>query len=410
MLPFEIAEYKERLSKVKTKMAEVGMEVLLITNPSNMNYLSGYDVWSFYVHQMLIVTLDREEPIWVGRGMDASGARMTSWLDPKHIISYTDDYVQSNDRHPMEIVCDQLKQIGKENKTIGVEMDTYYFTALAYATLVRGLPNAKFIDAKALVNWVRIIKSNQEIEYMKKAGLLANQAMAAAFDTIGEGVRECDVVAQIYHSQISGTPDLGGDYPAIVPLLPSGSRSASPHITWSDEVFKKRDPIIVELAGCYKRYHCPMARTTVISSPSDKVKSLSNVVLEGINNTLEGIKPGVTCEEVESIWNDTVGKKGYKKDWRIGYSVGLSYPPDWGEHTASLRKGDKTLLKPNMTFHVITGIWMEDYGVEFSETIRVTDTGYEALSNFPRQLHTNINQLKWDNLTQTFKISKEGTN
>ncbi len=392
MLPFELSEYKARLCKVKERMSKAGMEVLLVTNPSNMNYLSGYDVWSFYVHQLLIVSLDQEEPVWIGRGMDASGARMTSWLNPNHIIPYTDDYVQSDHKHPMEFVCEHIKKMGKAHQTIGVEMDAYYFTARAFEVLKLGLPQASFTDAKELVNWVRIIKSDQEIEYMKMAGQLVEKAMETGFAAIAEGVRECDVVAAIYQAQISGTPQFGGDYPAIVPLLPSGSRSASPHMTWSDDVFKKGDPIILELAGCYRRYHCPMARTTVIGKPSDRVKDLSNVVLDGIQETLQAVKPGIVSEELEAIWSMAVGNKGYKKEWRIGYSVGLSYPPDWGEHTISIREGDPTVLQPNMTLHVITGIWMDDYGVEFSEAIRVTDQGYEPLSNFPRQLHTILEQ------------------
>lgn len=386
MLPFELAEYKERLSKVKIKMADRGMDVLLTTNPSNMNYLSGYDVWSFYVHQMLVIMLDREEPVWIGRGMDANGAKMTSWLHPDHIISYTDDYVQSVENHPMDFVCKQLIRLGQSKKNIGVEMDSYFFSALCYEKLQKGLPHARWIDAGVLVNEVRMVKSDQEIEYMKRAGRIVNKAMQTGIDAIDEGVRECDAVAQIYQAQIGGMKSFGGDYPAIVPLLPAGKKTASPHLTWSDQTFENGDPVILEIAGCYKRYHCPMARTLVLGSPSQKLADLSKVVLEGIDNTLAVIKPGITCEEVESVWAKSVGDQGYTKQWRIGYSVGLSYPPDWGEHTASFRKNDHTVLQPNMTFHLITGIWLDDCGVEFSETIRLIPNGCELLSDFPRKL------------------------
>jgi ectoine hydrolase len=387
MLSFQISEFQERLKNTKQRMAAEGIDVLLVTDPANMNYLTGYDGWSFYVHQMVVVMIDEDQPLWIGRGQDANGAKVTTWLNKDNIFPYADDYVQSLVKHPMDFVCDILKQIGQANRTIAVEMDAYYFTAQCYERLKTGLPNAKFKDGTNLVNRVRIVKSNQEIEYIKRAAAIVEIAMKVAVDSIKEGVRECDVVAKIYEAQIKGTAEFGGDYPSIVPLLPSGEKTSTPHLTWTDDKYKIGDPVIIELAGCYKRYHAPLARTVILGQPSQKIKDLSNVVIEGLNATLDAIKPGMTCEEVEAVWRSTIEKRGYVKDSRIGYSMGMNYPPDWGEHTASLRKGDKTILEPNMTFHLIPGIWLDQYGVEFSESFRVTEKGCEVFANFPRELY-----------------------
>ncbi len=100
---------------------------------------------------------------------------------------------------------------------------------------------------------------------------------------------------------------------------------------------------------------------------------MAATVAEGLTEALNSIKPGVTCEEVERVWAKSIAKSGFIKDSRIGYSMGLNYPPDWGEHTASLRPGDKTVLQPNMTFHMIPGIWLDDCGVDISESFRVTE-------------------------------------
>jgi ectoine hydrolase len=386
MLSFEISEYKERIMKVQKKMAAEGVDVLLLTNPANMNYLSGYDGWSFYVHQLLIVIVDEEQPFWIGRGMDANGAKVTTWLDHDNIIPYPDDYVHSTTLHPMEFVSDILKEIGQASRTIGVEMDTYYFTAKCFDTLKKELPNARFIDTTTLVNWVRLVKSEQEIAYIRKAAKIVENAMRVGIESIQEGIRECDVVSKIYLAQISGTENFGGDYPAIVPLLPSGEKTSTPHLTWTDQTYRKGDPVILELAGCYKRYHSPLARTLIIGELSQEVKDLADVVVEGLNTALEVVRPGITCEEVELAWRKSIAKSGYVKDSRIGYAMGLNYPPDWGEHTASLRPGDKTILEPNMTFHMIPGIWLDKYGVEISEAFRVTETGCEVFADFPRQL------------------------
>ncbi|GFZ75623.1 ectoine hydrolase DoeA [Compostibacillus humi] len=386
MAVFPNSEYMERLIKTKERMAQEGIDVLLVTDPANMNYLSGYDAWSFYVHQLLIIFIDEDQPYWIGRGQDRNAALHTTWLDQEHLYAYSDDYVQSEVKHPMDYVSDFIKAKKRDKATIGAEFDAYYFSAKNYIQLTKNLPNATFKDATNLVNWIRIIKSDKEIEFIKKAGKIAEKAMQAAFDNIEVGVKQSDAVAAIAHTQIAGTDDFGGDYPAIVPLLPTGEKTSACHLTWTDDTFKQGDPVIIELAGCYQRYHSPLARTIILGIPDEKTQYIADVVIEGINTTLQSIKPGITCEEVELTWRKVIEKSGIKKEHRIGYSMGLNYPPDWGEHTASLRPGDKTVLQPNMTFHMIPGIWLDNMGVEISESFVVTESGCEILAEFPREL------------------------
>lgn len=393
-MSFATAEYKERIRNTKERMTAKGIEVLLITDPANMNYLSGYDGWSFYVHQMLVIIDDEDQPIWIGREQDSNGAKITSWLYHENIIPYPEDYVQTDKKHPMDFVADILKQIGQDKRSIGVEMENYYFTAKCYERLRRGLPDAAFHDASLLVNWVRLVKSDTEIEYMKRAALFVEKAMIDGIETINAGVRECDVAAKVLHTQVTGTAAFGGDYPAIMPLLPSGEKTSTPHLTWTDERYKKGDTVILELAGCYKRYHAPLARTVNIGKPSPQMQHLSEVVVEGLNSCLDMIKPGIACEEIEETWKKTIERSGIIKESRLGYPVGLNYPPDWGEHTASIRKGDRTILQPNMTFHLIPGIWLDHYGFEASEAFRVTETGCETFAKLARELYIKEEMLE----------------
>lgn len=386
MLTFTKAEYKSRLIKTKESMEQQGIDVLLVTDPANMNYLTGFDAWSFYVHQLLIVIAEEEKPIWIGRGIDASAAGITTWLDSKNILPYSDDHVQSTVKHPMDFVATIIEEKGLSNKTIAAEYDAYYFTAKNYIQLTKQLPNAKFVDGTSLVNWIRIVKSDKEIELIKRAATIVTETMYKGIERINAGVRECDVVADIFHTQISGTEEFGGDYTSIVPLLPSGEKTSACHLTWTDEKYKEGDPVILELAGCHKRYHSPLARTLVIGKPTPEMEELADVAIEGIEEALAAVKPGATCEEVELAWRKSIEKRGFEKESRIGYSTGLNYPPDWGEHTASLRSGDKTVLQPNMVFHMIPGIWLDTYGIEISETFRVTESGVEVLANVDRKL------------------------
>ena len=386
MLPFDILEYQNRLSETKQRMAERGIEVLLVTDPANINYLSGYDAWSFYVHQMLVIVIDEPQPIWIGRNQDANGAKVTTWLSEENIIPYPDYYIHSTINHPMEFIAGKLKQIGHGKRYVGVEMDNYYFSAKAYEQLKKHLCYATFKDAGLLVNYVRIVKSDQEIEYMRRAGKIAEAAMKRGIENVRTGKRECDAAANIYYQIVSGTKEFGGDYPAIAPLLPTGENTSSPHLTWTDRSFQHGDSVIIELAGCYKRYHVPLARTISVGAPNKELKRITPIVVEGLNEVLESVKPGKTCGDLEAVWRKCLQKHGIEKESRLGYSVGLNYPPDWGEHTASIRDGDHTILRPNMTFHLIPGLWFDNYGIEISETFRVTEKGCETFTNFPRDL------------------------
>ncbi|MGO1469062.1 MAG: M24 family metallopeptidase [Tissierella sp.] len=386
MLEFSKEEYQARVANTKAKMEERGIDVMLVTDPANMNYLTGYNAWSFYVHQMVVVSLEHEEPIWIGRFMDAIAARKTAWLDHDNILAYSDKYVQSHERHPMDFVADVLKEKGLGKKNIAVEMDNYYFTAQCYMSLQKGLPNAKFEDAKELVNWVRIIKSDMEIRYMKRAGKIMEKGMGDAIDFLNVGVRKNDMAAEIYRTFTEGTKEFGGDYTSIVPLMPTGVDAGACHLTWTDEKYKDGDIVIFELAGCYQRYHSPMSRTISLGKPTKKLDDTVKITLEGLNKVIDFAKPGVTAEEVEAVWANNLKKYDMFKESRIGYSTGLNYPPDWGEGTVSFRPGDKTVLKENMTIHIIPGMYYEDFGVEISEALHITKDGAKPLADFERKL------------------------
>jgi Xaa-Pro dipeptidase len=386
MLYFDINEYKSRIKKTKKRMETEDIDVLFISQPANMNYITGYDGWSFYVHQGVIISLDKEEPIWVGRAMDANGAKITTFLKDEDIKGYPDDYVQSKLKHPMQFVADIIKEKGWGNKTIAVEMDQFYFTHRCYLELEKALPKAKFKDGNLLVNMVRMIKSEKEIKFMKRAGEIAVKVMQAGINSVNVGVRECDAAANISYAQIKGTEEYGGDYPAIVPLMMAGEGTSTPHLTWSDRKFKNNEAILLELSGVYKHYHAPIARTIYLGNPPKIMRETADVVINGLAKTLEFIKPGVTCEEVEAKWRDAISHSTVVKESRLGYSIGLNYPPDWGEQTMSLRPGDKTILQPNMTFHLIPGIWYKEVGFEVDQSIKITQNGYESLYDFPMEI------------------------
>jgi ectoine hydrolase len=386
MLPFAKTEYLERIRRTKERMAALRIDTLLVVDPANMHYLTGYDGWSFYTPQTVILAQHLAEPICITRLMDANGAKLTTFLDHANILGFPDHYVQSTERHPMDWIAGVVRDRGLGRGTIGLEMDAYYFSPAGCEALKRGLPDARFVDSGQLVAWVRAVKSAAEIAYMDEAARIMEKTMQVAIDTIRPGVRQCDAVAKIYAAQIAGTADYGGDYTAFVPMLPTGIGTSTPHLTWTDQPFVAGEATILELGAARHHYHCPMARTTFLGKPPAKMTETEKVVVEGTEAALDAAKPGATCEAVEAAWRRVIARHGIVKASRIGYSVGLNYPPDWGEHTMSLRPGDTTVLEPNMTLHVIPGIWMDDWGIEISECIHITSTGARPFCNFPRQL------------------------
>ena len=384
---FTVKEYKNRLKKVQSEMQKKGIELLISQDTANINYLTGYDAWSFYYSQCVIVHVNSDEPLCFVRAQDAGGAFITTYLKKENIIIYDEKYIHTWPTHPYDALVDLIKKKKWDKINIGVEMDAHYFTAYCYEKLKKGLPNAKILDAERLVNWVRVEKSIAEIEYMKKAATISEMAMKTAMETISPDVRQCDAVAEIQRTLFRGTPEYGGEYASIATLLPTGKGTSASHLTASDKKFINGEATIIELSGTYKRYHAPMARTINLGKPDQKKLDAMKATNEALEEGINASKPGNTANDVaEKFWG-VLDKYGIKKESRTGYSIGIGYPPDWGEHTLNIYKGDMTELKPNICYHMIAVMQFGDWGVESSESIRITESGNEILCNFSRDLH-----------------------
>lgn len=382
---FQRSEYLARIAKTKERMASADIEMLLVAAPENIFYLSGYAGWSFYTPQLLLLAMDQEEPVLIVRDMDVACAEFTTFLHAANTIGYPESYVGRHDTHPMRFIGQTIRDRGWGARRLGIEMDAYFFSPRAYFELEQSLPDAEIIDAGLLVNWVRIIKSPQEIAYMREAGTIAQIGMRTAIETISPGRRECDVAAEIYRAQIAGTPQFGSGVLTGI-AMPSGRKTSAPHLFWSDDVIERGHATNVELGGCRHQYHVGLARTIFLGTPPRALRELAAIVIEGLQAALAAVRPGVTCESVEAAWRAVINAAGYQKESRIGYSIGVNFQPSWVERTASLQPGDRTVLEPDMTFHLICGMWKGQHNMVTSETFRITPEGYEAFSNLEQRL------------------------
>jgi ectoine hydrolase len=383
---FERREYLDRIDRVKLSMAARGIDTLLVASPANQFWLTGYDGWSFYTPQIVAVSFAAEEPVWIGRKMDAVGAKFTAFLKPDNVVPYPDRYVGSDELHPMQYVAEELARRGWAGGTIGVETDDYYYTARWDALLRQGLANARFVDAFLLVNRCRMRKSPRELEFMRQAGRIAAAAQQAAFEAAAVGVRQCDVMAELYRVTTAGLPEFGGTFPCKPPNAMVGELCSAPHLSWTDDPLVEGDLFYIEMGGVRHRYHAPLSRCIYLGRPSAEMDRIARVIAEGLEAVLDRVKPGVACEELAAAWSAVIARHGLEKDSRIGYPVGIGYPPTWGELTASIRAGDRTVLEEGMTFHCIPALWLETFGIVISETFAVTSSGAECFADHPRIL------------------------
>ncbi len=379
---FSAQEYADRIHKTRSAMDQQGIETLLITDPSNMAWLTGYDGWSFYVPQMVILPASGS-PLWWGRTQDKAGAAQTTWLDQMDLLDWPEEHVQHPDHHPVDALVLALRDRGWTSG-IGVEMDNYYYSAASHRILERAF--GALIDATGLVNWKRAVKSDAEIAMMRKAGQLTAHMHGVLRDAYREGLPKNQLVAEVQAAGIAGLPGLAGDYPAIVPIAPSGREASASHITWNDRPLARDEATYFEISGCYRRYHCPASRSLFLGDPPDDIRRAEAAVLTAIDDTMTAARPGITCEEVAACVYDSFARAGYVKANRTGYPIGLSYPPDWGERTMSLRPGDTTELQENMTFHLMPGLWTPDWGLAITESFVVTSDGGKPLADIPREM------------------------
>lgn len=384
--PFDQAEYAHRVAETKSRMATVGFDLIVCQDPANMNWLTGFDGWSFYVPQAVLVHLEEDAPIWFGRAQDAKAAHMTTYIPANNIIAYSERLIHHPVGHPFDELADMIKSRRWSTDRIGVELDAHYYTARCHDHLIRGVPDARISDCHELVNWARLIKSEAELAFMREAGSICTSTMNRALEKIAPGVPQYEVVAEVYHAQVMGVGGKFGDYTSLCPLLQVGEGTSTPHLTWTDEPLPNDSLVMIELGGARHHYHAPLTRTIYLGSPPDDVVALTKTIIEGVDAALDKARPGATCEEVEAVWQQVLNRNGYEKESRVGYSIGLNYPPDWGERTASLRPGDKTVLQTGMCFHFQSGVWLDAYGAAVSEPFVVTDNGGQRLCDVKREL------------------------
>jgi Xaa-Pro dipeptidase len=374
---FEIAEYHDRLARLRTEMQARGVEVLLSYTPENIYYLSGYQTPGYYTYQCVIVPLEGD-PIMFTRYLEETNVRGLSWID-------TRGYYNDN-QDPVEETIRTIREHGLAEKTMGVEENSWFLTVADYRRLRDGLPGATFADASGMVEQLRLVKSDQEIAYIHQAAAACDEGMRRAIDVAAVGMTENDLALALF----AGALEHDSEYMSLPPFVASGYRSALAHATWSGRELVEGEVVFLEHAGVIHRYSAALIRVLSVGEPSDQVKRMDEAARAGLRAAIATAAPGVPAYEVDRACRGAIRDLGFGEYFRhrTGYSIGINFPPDWGEgHIMSIKETESRPLEAGMTFHFVPGLF--DYGhaaVGCSQTVLITDDGCKPLSTIPEQL------------------------
>ena len=376
-LGFTLDEYQRRYELVLSAMGKQGLDVLCIRTPENITYMSGYETPGYYKYHCMVMGKNFE-PVFVLRNFESLNVPEYSWLTQ---IVGVEDW-----DHPPSLTANVLNQLGLNGKRIGVEKQGWFYTVEEHEALTSALPDAEFIDAISILWDARMIKSEEEIKMMRRSADIVDKAMLAGWEASAPGVSDDVINAEVNRVIFEN----GGEYMGLPPFVLSGERTCLPHQTARGEIVGEKDLVYFEISASKWRYSAALMRTIFIGQPTDLQRRCAEALVEAVSTAIEVIKPGVTCEAVDQAARKVVEKAGLGEYWRhrLGYSIGVNYPPDWGEgEIISLRRGEQRELQPNMTFHMVPlCLRYREWGIGFSETIRVTETGCEHFSKLSREV------------------------
>lgn len=374
--PFDEKEYETRMYKVREQMAKEELDLLMIFDPVNQFYLSGYQTVNQDDYRVLLLP-KKSEPIILIWQLEEKSVEITTSIN--YQIYQTEEY-------PLEATVTLLKRFCKAGTKIGLE-DGGFLNLKTYYYFIRKLPDVSFVVCNGMVEEIRKIKSEAEIEYLKQASKITQKGMHAAVDACEVGNSENDVVAESLKAMFKA----GSELIAFGPVVSSGYRSGIPHIGNRRKVIKEGETVLIELGGCYNRYTAPLMRTVYLGNqiPTD-LKIIKEKTMQALKAIIHAIKPGISAENVAEIGNRYLPPQEVQTIFHhvYGYSVGISFPPTWADkHGVRLCLGNNETLKPGMVFHLPMSIRIPGkYCIGISETVLVTDDGCEQLTNFKEGL------------------------
>ena len=375
LLPFEVSVFQERLALVQSDLHSSGIAGVLLFDPENIFWLTGYQTIGYFTFQTLLVT-PTGPPTVVSRVVNHDIAMAYPTIGAFESVVDTASHV--------EVLCAFLQRSVPPGAVIGFESRATYLSVKDYLALQQSLDRT-LVEWGGVIEPHRLIKSDAEISRMLHAARCAEAGLRAAIDAIAPGKTENDIAAAMFEASIAS----GSEYLGHPPLVVAGETTSLCFAMWRRREIRRGDIVLLEAAGCVDRYHAILARPVVVGTPSKRHRDAAATLKSVLETAIETIKPGLTAGEVDRACRHVVAAQGFGQYYksRSAYGIGIGFPPNWSEgHIYAIRPDDPLVLEPNMTFHVIPSLFLDDFGMCFSDSVRVTETGCEVLTEFPRRL------------------------
>ena len=371
-LHFSKKEFSLRKESVLNSMKEKNLDALLMFRQESMYWLTGYDTFGYVFFQTLV--LDKGGNIvLLTRAPDLRQAQNTSNIEDIRI------WIDQDGANPADDLKKILNELSLKNKNIGIEYEAYGMTGRNALKLNKILENyCQFEDQSELISKLRVIKSSEELVYVRKAAKLADLALDEAWKHSKAGANEAKILAEMQRAVLEG----GGDYPANEYIIGSGPNALLCRYQAEKRNLSNIDQLSLEWAGTFKHYHSAMFRTIPIGKPNPKHTKMHEACMEALNNCEKTLLPGKTVGEVFDIHAQTFDNLGFRKARMnaCGYSLGSTFAPNWMDWPM-LYTGNPYIIKPGNVFfmHMILMDSDNQLAMNLGETYIVNDKGNERL-------------------------------
>ena len=371
-LHFTKEEFEKRKLKTLQSMKEQNLDALLMFRQESMFWLTGYDTFGYVFFQTLI--LDQNgKIILLTRAPDLRQAQNTSNITDIRI------WVDKDGSNPTDDLKTILNEQNLKGKKIGIEYEAYGMTGRNALRLNKSLDNYCSVeDQSELITKHRVIKSIEEIVYVKKAAELADKALDEAWYYVKAGASEAKILAEMQKAVLEG----GGDYPANEYIIGSGHNALLCRYQSEKRNLSDTDQLSIEWAGTFKHYHSAMFRTILVGKTNPKHIEMHKACVEALTNCEKKLIPGNTVGQVFDVHAKTFDNLGYKNSRMnaCGYSMGATFSPNWMDWPM-LYTGNPYIIQPGNVFfmHMILMDSDNELAMNLGETYLVTENGNERL-------------------------------
>lgn len=367
---FPKSEYDRRVCATRKEMAARKVDVLIIDQLEHLVYLFGY-LPTAAKYQACIFPLEGE-PHMIVRAMDRSVFDHELWVTSYREFGDADD--------PLDILLDEFLSRWRSASSIGLEMDFHILTVQRHKHLTERLSHYRLVDFSNILAEMRLIKSPLEIDYLRQAAAIADRCAAAAIDAAGVGVNEREVAAEAYRTAMRAGVDNNGR----AMRLASGPLSNSIHGRLGTRTLSDGDILHLEMVPQVRGYSARLMRPTSIGAPKSEIVSLAKRLVEIQDQQITAIGPGKVGCEIDAIARDKILGELDCSSYRnhTGYTLGYHAQPRTSDLTRMFIPSARWRLETGMVFHMFVAVG----GIAFGETVLVTETGSERLTQTGRQL------------------------